>query len=286
MTNLVAVTKVARLTTALATAVALTAATTAASAKSHHDNNGEARKTPQFAINGQSVNVKGSLRDKKREKYTQKKKKKSCEHVIVPTPECGVGAHDPVGNTHPGSTTASAGSQAKGPSPAYTTVTLSNGVSNSAIFNGKGLTVTSSSPGTITVSNGNSSVTLPGGSLTLHGAISVSASSGLQLVHQTNGDVTVAVSPTLVNGPAKPATNNVPPGVTFGDDLKFVGGTFAKGVALSTASTVVIPASAVTIAAGAIVGTVEGHPIKETKVITGAIVDETAKAIEWVTGWF
>src|SRR6476469_4210075 len=38
----------------------------------------------------------------------------------------------------------------KGPSPGYTTATLSNGVTTSAIFNGKGLTVTPTSPGTIT----------------------------------------------------------------------------------------------------------------------------------------
>jgi hypothetical protein len=104
----------------------------------------------------------------------------------------------------------------------------------------------------------------------------------------TNGDVTIAASPVLVSGPAKPVagSNNVPPGVTFGDDLKSVGGAFGKGVTLSTASTIIVPSTAVTIAAGAIVATVEGHPIKETKVIAGAIVDESAKALEWVAGWF
>lgn len=286
MTKIVASTKVVCLTTVMATAVALTVTTAAANAKGHHDNNGEARKTPQFAISGRPVNEKGSLHDKKKGKYAEKKKKKHCEHVTVPTPECGVGAHDPVGNTHPGGTTASTGSGTKTPSPAYTTVTVSNGVSNSAIFNGKGLTVTSSSPGTITVSNGNSSVTLPGGSLTLHGAISVSANSGLQLVHQTNGDVTVAVSPILVSGPAKPGTNTVPPGVTFGDDLKAVGKTFAKGVTLGTASTVIVPAAAVTTAVGGVVATIQGHPIKGTEEIAGAIADEAGSALSWVGGWF
>jgi hypothetical protein len=270
----------------MAAAVALTVATAAANAKGHHDNNGENGKVPQFAISGQSVNVKGNLRGKKNDKHAERKKKKDCKHVTVPTPECGVGAHDPVGNTHPAGTTASTGSGTKTPSPAYTTVTLSNGVTNSAIFNGKGLTITSSSPGTITVSNGNSSVTLPGGSLTLHGAISVSASSGLQLVHLTNGDVTVAVSPILVSGPAKPGTNNVPPGVTFGDDLKSVGKTFAKGVTLGTASTVIVPAAAVTTAFGGIVATVQGHPIKGTEEIAGAIADEAGSALSWVGGWF
>lgn len=286
MTNRVTVTKAACLTAVLATTVALTVATSAASAKGRHDNNDEGRKTPQFAINGPPVNVKGSLHDKKNGKHAERKKKKNCQHVTVPTPECGVGAHDPVGHTHPAGPTASTGSGTKAPSPAYTTVTLSNGVSNSAIFNGKGLTVTSNSPGTITVSNGNSSVTLPGGSLTLHGAISVSASSGLQLVHQTNGDVTVAVSPILVSGPAKPGTNNVPPGVTFGDDLKFVGKTFANGAALGTASTVIVPAAAVTTVVGGVVATIQGHPINGTKEIAGAIADEAGSALSWVDGWF
>ena len=99
MTNRVTVTKAACLTAVLATTVALTVATSKASAKGRHDNNDEGRKTPQFAINGPPVNVKGSLHDKKNGKHGERKKKKNCQHVTVPTPECGVGAHDPV-RTH------------------------------------------------------------------------------------------------------------------------------------------------------------------------------------------
>ena len=83
---------------------------------------------------------------------------------------------NPVGSTRPALPPSQAdGNKAnpKGPSPAYTTVTLSNGVTTSAIFSGKGLTVTSTSPGTITVSNGTNTVTMPGGSMNLSGAASV-----------------------------------------------------------------------------------------------------------------
>jgi hypothetical protein len=75
------------------------------------------------------------------------------------------------------------------------------------MFNGKGLTVTSTSPGTITVSNGTNSVTMPGGSLNLSGATSVHAGAGVQLLRHPNGDVTVAASPSVASAPTKPTRN-------------------------------------------------------------------------------
>jgi len=249
----------------------------------HHGNTNGA--TPQFVISGQSVGVKRVQRNFAGDKHTRSTKKdklmdrkqKGCKNIIVPTAECGVSSKDPVGNTHPTAPPSQPGTGttgSKGPSPAFTPVTLSNGVSTSAIFNGKGITVTSNSPGTITVSNGTSTVTMPGGSLTLHGAMSVSASSGLQLVRLSNGDVSVAVSPVLMGG-----TKNVPPGVGFGDDLKFVG----KGVG-AVAATPVLAAGAVVVGVGgAIVGTAAGHPIKWAEDSFTTYVSEVGN---WVSGWF
>src|SRR5262249_35666628 len=116
----------------------------------------------QFAINGQSGSEKKMLSDRKssskKDKYA---KKKGCEKITVPTPGCAISPHDPVGSVHTGGITGgpkpppshSAGGAAAptGPSPAATPVALSNGVTKSVIGNGKGLTVSSNSPGTITV---------------------------------------------------------------------------------------------------------------------------------------
>jgi hypothetical protein len=83
-------------------------------------------------------------------------------------------------------------------------VSISNGVTKSAISNERGgLTVTSTRPGTITITNvKGSSVTLAGGSVTLSGAATpVKAGAGLQVAHLMNGSTVVAVNP-----PGKPGT--------------------------------------------------------------------------------
>jgi len=266
-------------------------------AKGDHKNFGNSQgngHVPQFAIQGQSVSVKHFLHNKKSDgdKYAKKDhKKKGCKNVTVPTADCGPGTHDPVGNTNPGGktgggSTTGGNTTAKGPSPAYTTVTLSNGVINTAIFNGKGIMVTSNSPGTITVSNGNTSVTLPGGSISLHGALSVSAAAGMQIVHLRNGDIGVAASPVLINTPPKPISSPVPPGVTFGDDLKAVGKTAGNIAAGGLVGGAVVPASAGMIGVGGVVATIAGHPIKGTKEIAKDIIDDAGKLIEWASGWF
>jgi hypothetical protein len=216
MTKPATVYRLSILTTAIAAGVALMTNVGVANAKGNHHNSSGAESKPQFVISGQPANVKRVLPERKKgnDKYAHKKKK-SCEKIIVPTPECGVSRKDPVGNTHPTLPKSGGTTIPKGPSPAFTSVTLSNGVTTSSIFNGKGLTVSSNSPGTITVSNGNTSVTLPGGSLTLHGATSVSASSTLQLVDRANGDVVVAVNP-----PVKPSGNGAGEDVSLGGQLK------------------------------------------------------------------
>ena len=98
-------------------------------------------------ISGQPANVKRVTRATKKKEMTEKKK--VWAKIIVPTAECGVSAKNPVGSTIPTLPSQADGSKPapKNPSPGYTTAALSNGVPTSAIFNGKGLTVTSTSPG-------------------------------------------------------------------------------------------------------------------------------------------
>jgi hypothetical protein len=254
------ISRLACLNTVLAAGVALMVTSDIANARSDHRGNNAQNKgvSPHFVITGQPADVKRVLNDRTREKNKDKYagKKKGCERIIVPTAGCAISSKDPVGSVHTGGITGgnrtpappsqSAGGPAapKGLSSAATSVALSNGVSKSVIENGKGLTVTSNSPGTITVSNGTNSVTMAGGSLTLHGAQSVLAGSGLQLVHLANGDVSVAVSPILVSGASKSAP--VPPGVGLKDDLKGAGsfyGSIVGAPVIGAAAIVMTPAT-------------------------------------------
>jgi hypothetical protein len=155
------------------------------------------------------------------------------------------------------------------------------------MFNGKGLTVTSTSPGTITVSNGTNSVTMPGGSLNLSGATSVHAGAGVQLLRHPNGDVTVAASPSVASAPTKPTsvTNNGPPGVTATDTLKDLGKTAGNGLATVAVSPVAVVGGVGLAVGGALVGLAEGHPINTTKEVAGEIWSDMSKVIDWAGGW-
>src|SRR5689334_23031967 len=172
------VSRLAWLSSVFAAGVALVATADMASAHGHHNGTTQSGNiTPHFVITGQPASVKRVLSEHKdwkerdhkewKERHAEKQKKE-CGKITVPTPGCAISPHDPVGSVHTGGITG--GTKIPTPSPAATPVGLSNGVTKSVIENGKGLTVTSTSPGTITVSNGNSSVTMAGGSLTLHGA--------------------------------------------------------------------------------------------------------------------
>lgn len=301
MTKLTTISRLARLTTVLAASVALIAIVDSANAKgnsNHGDNAHSHGAASHFAANGQSHNEKRmsdhhNKIEKKKDKYA--KKKKDCEKIIVPTPGCAISPKDPVGSVHTGGITggnkspappsqAGGGTGTKGPSPGATTVTLSNGVTTSAIENGKGITVTSNSPGMITVSNGNGSVTMPGGSVTLHGALSVSVPAGMQLVHLTNGDVSVAVGPILMGGSSQ--SRPVPPGVTFGDDVKAVGAAAGNGAAMAVTSLVVVPGSAVTMVGSVVASPFTGHPVKFIENSANEIVNMGGKAIEWASNLF
>jgi hypothetical protein len=292
MTTLTNISRLAKLTIALVASAALMSSMEIANAKGgdHHQNH-NAQSTaprPHFVISGQPANVKRVTRATKKKEMADKKK--GCGKIIVPTAECGVSSKNPVGSTIPTLPSQAGGSNPapKGPSPGYTTVTLSNGVTTSAIFNGKGLTVTSTSPGTITVSNGTNSVTMPGVTMNLSGAISVQADAGIQLVRHPNGDVTVAANPTVASGPAKPTTgtNNGPPGVTATDTLKELGKTAGNGLSTVVVSPVAVVGGVGLTVGGALVGLAEGHPIKTTKEVAGEIWSDVSKVIDWAGGWF
>ena len=290
MTKLTTISRSACLTAVLATAVAMAAIDVAnAKGNSNHDSFSHSNGgTSHFAMGSQSAGHKWSdhKSDKKKDKYANKKK--ACEKITVPTAGCAINSKDPVGSVRTGGVTGGPTTEAntgtKEPSPGATTVTLSNGVTKSAIENGKGITVTSTSPGMLTISNGNSSVAMAGGSITLHGALSVSAAPGLQLVHLTNGDVSVAVSPILMGGSSQ--SHPVPPGVTFGDDVKAVGAVAGNGAAMAVTGVVVGSGSAVTMVGSVIASPFTGHPVKFIENTANEIVNMGGKAMEWASNLF
>ena len=228
--------------------------------------------------------------------YVQKKHK-GCGKLIVPTAGCPTPARDPVGNTRPSLPTEakqptgtsrqpvieyvrkvgpqSANQPTKAPAqPAAappSVVAVSNGVSHATLEPGKGLTVSSTGDGAVSVSNGANTVTLAGGSLTLHGAPAVTAGTGVQVVRLPNGDYSVAVKPS----PTAPA-DKVPPGVTFADDAKFVGHQLGNVVAAPVAGTI----GAIGLPAAATVGAIEGHPVKTIEKYVDSIGKELADIFE------
>lgn len=151
MTKQTKISRLAKLTVALVTSAALMSSVEIANAKgSDHHQNHNAQSTaprPHFVISGQPANVKRVTRATRKKEMADQKN--GCGKIIVPTAECGVSPKNPVGTAIPTLPSQAGGTNPtpKGPSPAYTSVALSNGVTTSASFNGKGLTVTSTSPG-------------------------------------------------------------------------------------------------------------------------------------------
>ncbi len=257
---------------ALASATALVAISDVAAARSGHGHQGMShqmtRKPPV---------QKGS----KNAHLYMHKKHKGCGKLIVPTAGCPTPVRDPVGNTRPSLPTEakqpvdksrqpvlesvdrlspqSANRPANAPAqPAAAPagiVAVSNGVTNTTLDPGRGLTVSSNGSGAISVSNGTHTVTLAGGSVTLHGAPAVTAGAGVQVVRLANGNYAVAASP----APAAPSRNvPVPPGVTIADDAKFVGHTL-----LSIPEAPVVGITGIVgLPIAATVGAIEGHPAK------------------------
>jgi len=163
------------------------------------------------------------------------------------------------------------------------TATISNGVTTSAIFNGKGLIVTAASPTSIMVTNSShSSVTLGGQSVTLHDAASIQIGPGMEARRLPNGDVTIAIKPAVAGAP----TRATPPGVGPGDDVKAVATTAGTGANIVATSPVILGTAVGIASGGAIVATVAGEPIAGTKQIVGEVAGSAGAAIEWVAGWF
>src|SRR5215475_4143721 len=119
MTKLTTISRLTKLTVALVASAALMSSIEIANAKGgdhHQDHNAQSTAPrPKFVISGQPANVKRVTRATKKKEMADKKK--GCGKIIVPTAECGVGSKNPVGSTIP-----TLPSQAKGPSPAYTSV--------------------------------------------------------------------------------------------------------------------------------------------------------------------
>ena len=275
MKTLPAFSRLAYLSAVLATSVALT--TSVASGKSNSSNGGNAGASPHFVVKPINVKKERDHDDRHwdwKDKKHAEKIKKHCAKIIVPTADCPVSPKDPT-NSVPAPTFLKS-APSKGPSPGFTSATITNGVLTSAIFNGKGLTVSSNSPGTLTVSNGTSSVTLPGGSLTLHGAPTVSVPAGYQLVRHANGDVTVAISPVLATGPANLRPD--PPGVGLTDNLKAAGQFTGDLAVLPAIDVAAVAMTGPAIAMGVMKGDVKGSLNDVTKFATDAY--------DWALGWF
>ena len=70
------------------------------------------------------------------------------------------------------------------------------------------------------------------------------------------------------------------------DNLKELGKVAGNGLATVVVSPVAVVAGAGVIVGGALVGIVEGHPLKTTKEIANDVVSDVAKVIDWAGGWF
>jgi hypothetical protein len=282
MVNFISARKRVCLTTMFAVGVTLVSANLANARNNHQQNNSQnnGAKT-HFVISGQPASAKKVIHERKKEKHAEnkkekqaEKKKKGCEKIIVPTTECGVSRKDPVGNTKPTlpPSTTTGNTPPKGPSPGAKTATIINGNTTSAIANGKGLTVTTTSSGTITVTNtDHSSVTMAGGYVTLRDAASVQAGPGLAVHRLPNGDVLVT---------------SVPKGVTPADTAKDIGKA-AVNVGNTVAASPIVAGAAATVMLGAAVnGVATGHPIDTIKKAYKDVEQDAGKVIEWVSGWF
>jgi hypothetical protein len=217
MSTLTKFSRLAYVTTALVAGVSLMTTVNVANAKGdHHDANQNRWMNIGHAMNGSARNQFKNNTDR----HADKKQKKECLYITADGKRCGGSATNTTKPAQPGGTIAG-----NNPSPTQTVkpgfvisgqptnvkgvsygngiATISNGVTTSAIANGKTLTVKSYSPGMITVTDGTNSVTMPGGSLTLSGAPSVVAGSNIEVHRNPNtGDLTFAINPRVASEPA------------------------------------------------------------------------------------
>jgi hypothetical protein len=188
MTRPTNVSRLTYLTAALAAGVALLATANVANAKSnHHDNDAEHSGTnSHLATSHQPANEKRSLHEKKKKEKTVTRTKQ-CLYITSDGKRCG-------GN---GSTKPPPNSTAGNNSPPKT-ITVSNGVTTYTLPFDPKFSVEVAQPGSITVHSGDRTVTLPGGSITVHGqAVSTYAAdrAGLQEIINSRGDTVFAIKP-------------------------------------------------------------------------------------------
>jgi hypothetical protein len=294
--------KLTQLAAVLAASVALIATTNIVSAHGSHHDSGSLSNSPSNS--GKESSHKESGQKDKKEKSTSKK---TCLYITAGGKNCGQTSgktkkkDGTTQTSNKGSGTASANNgkpapstpsqtignppPKTGPSPAFATVTITSGAYNSAIFNGKGITVKANPDNTITISNGSSSVTLATASVTLRGALTVSGGSDVKIVAR-NGDVIVAANPAPAAAPKPTGTSNPPPGVTFGDDVKAVGQAGGNASAVVAASPVILGTAAGIELGSVIVGTAAGHPIQAAKDTYNSLTNDVGSAVEWVGNLF
>ena len=207
MTTFITASRLACLATVLATGIASIPFAHIANAKNNSSNGGNANgASPHFVITGQPAGVKkvqSSHKDGRRDRKDRKHAKKHCGKIIVPTPECPISPKDPVGSVHPPSKKPVADE----PSPHPTSITISNGVTTYTLPYDAKFSAEVSKPGSITVHSGDRTVTLPGGSITVHGQAlsqSVAERAGLEQIHNSRGDTVLAIKPQNAQQPTQP----------------------------------------------------------------------------------
>jgi hypothetical protein len=188
-----------------AASVALTASANIANAKSrHHDNDAEnTGASSHIGASNQSANEKKALHEKKKKEKTATRTKQ-CLYITSDGKSCG------------GGSTASKNPPAQGkgdgekPPTHPSVITVSNGVTTYTLPFDPKFSVEVIKPGSITVHSGNQTVTLPGGSITVHGqAVSTSLAdrAGLQTIINSRGDSVFAIRP---QPESQPPTQLVP----------------------------------------------------------------------------
>jgi len=202
MTRLVNVSRLASLTALLAASIALSTSVNIANAKSrHHDN--DAENNGMNSHSHQLANEKKALHEKKKKDKTVTRTKQ-CLYITSDGKRCG--SSSTAGNKPP--------TQGKGdgetPPSHPNVITVSNGVKTYTLPFDPKFSVEVIKPGSITVHSGNQTVTLPGGSITVHGqAVSTSLAdrAGLQEIINSRGDAVFAIRP---QPQSQPPTQLVP----------------------------------------------------------------------------
>jgi len=130
---------------------------------------------------------------------------KQCLYITSDGKRCGSGSTAGTKQPSPGK-----GDDDNSPTPHPSVITVSNGVKTYTLPYDPKFSVEVINPGSITVHSGNNTVTLPGGSITVHGqATSTFAAdrAGLQTMINSRGDAVFAIKP---QPQSQPPTQLVP----------------------------------------------------------------------------